>query len=90
MFKKTSGTDGWGIFDNKRGYQNATNPLDAYLLPNNANAESGESDSIDFLSNGFKWRISSGLRNESGSTYIYMAFAEHPFVSSEGVPTTAR
>ena len=90
MFKKTSGTDGWGIFDNKRGYQNATNPLDAYLVSNNANAESGESDSIDFLSNGFKWRISSGLRNESGSTYIYMAFAEHPFVSSEGVPTTAR
>jgi len=90
MFKKTSGADGWGIFDNKRGYQNATNPLDAYLQPNNSNAESAESDSIDFLSNGFKWRISSGFRNESGSTYIYMAFAEHPFVSSEGVPTTAR
>ena len=90
MFKKTSGADGWGIFDNKRGYQNATNPLDAYLQPNNANAESGESDSIDFLSNGFKWRISSGFRNESGSTFIYMAFAEHPFVSSEGVPCTAR
>jgi hypothetical protein len=90
MFKKTSGTDGWGIFDNRRGYQNATNPLDAYLQPNNNNAESGESDSIDFLSNGFKWRISSGFRNESGSTYIYMAFAESPFVSSEGVPTTAK
>ena len=90
MFKKTSGADGWGIFDNKRGYQNATNPLDAYLQPNNSNAESGESDSVDFLSNGFKWRISSGFRNESGQTYIYMAFAEHPFVSSEGAPTTAR
>ena len=90
MFKKSSGADGWGIFDNKRGYQNATNPLDAYLQPNNSNAESGESDSIDFLSNGFKWRISSGFRNESGSTFLYMAFAEHPFVSSDGVPTTAR
>jgi len=90
MFKKSSGVDGWGIFDNKRGYQNATNPLDAYLQPNTNGAESAESDSIDFLSNGFKWRISSGFRNESGSTYIYMAFAEHPFVSSEGVPTTAR
>ena len=90
MFKKTSGADGWGIFDNKRGYQNATNPLDAYLQPNANNAESGESDSIDFLSNGFKWRISSGFRNESGSTFIYMAFAESPFVSSESVPTTAR
>ena len=90
MFKKTSGADGWGIFDNKRGYQNATNPLDAYLQPNNSNAESGESDSIDFLSNGFKWRISSGFRNESGSTFIYMAFAESPLVGSDGTPTTAR
>ena len=90
MFKKTSGTDGWGIFDNRRGYQNATNPLDAYLQPNNSNAESGESDSIDFLSNGFKWRISSGFRNESGSNFIYMCFASSPFVGSDGTPTTAR
>ena len=29
-------------------------------------------------------------KNESGSDYIYMAFAEHPFVSSEGVPVTAK
>jgi hypothetical protein len=88
MFKKTSGTDGWGIFDNKRNTQTG-NPRDIYLQPNNNNADSSESDSVDFLSNGFKWRISSGFRNESGQTYIYMAFAEHPFVSSEGVPITA-
>jgi hypothetical protein len=89
MFKKTSGTDGWGIFDNRRNTQTG-NPRDIYLQPNNSNADSSESDSVDFLSNGFKWRISSGFRNESGQTYIYMAFAESPFVSSEGVPTTAR
>jgi hypothetical protein len=28
--------------------------------------------------------------NGSGSTYIYMAFAENPFVTSTGVPATAR
>jgi hypothetical protein len=28
--------------------------------------------------------------NASGGTYIYMAFAENPFVSSKGLPTTAR
>jgi hypothetical protein len=26
----------------------------------------------------------------SGSTYIYMAFAENPFVTSTSIPTTAR
>ena len=45
---------------------------------------------IDFLSNGFKIRTADAQTNGSGDTYIYMAFAEHPFVSSEGVPVTAR
>jgi len=45
---------------------------------------------IDFLSNGFKIRRADAQTNGSGDTYIYMAFAEHPFVSSNGVPTTAR
>lgn len=43
---------------------------------------------IDFLSNGFK--KTDTFNNASGQTYIYMAFAEHPFVSSTGTPTTAR
>jgi len=34
-------------------------------------------------------RSSFGWVNQSGHTYMYMAFAEHPFVA-EGVPTTAR
>ena len=44
----------------------------------------------DFLSNGFKVRTSNAGNNRSGGTYIYMTFAEHPFVSSEGVPVTAK
>ena len=42
------------------------------------------------LSNGFKLRESGGGYNASGGTYIYMAFAESPLVTSKGVPTTAR
>ena len=41
------------------------------------------------LSNGFKVRGYDGNANALG-TYIYMAFAEHPFVTSKGIPTTAR
>ena len=41
-------------------------------------------------SNGFKVTEDNNDMNESGQNFIYMAFAEHPFVSSEGVPTTAR
>jgi hypothetical protein len=44
---------------------------------------------IDTLSNGFKIRGYDGTINGYGN-YIYMAFAEDPFVTSTGLPTTAR
>ena len=45
---------------------------------------------IDMLSNGFKIRTDAASENTSGGSYIYMAFAEHPFTTSTGIPTTAR
>ena len=48
------------------------------------------SEDLDLLSNGFKIRNSDRGRNGSGDNYIYMAFAENPFVTSTGVPATAR
>jgi hypothetical protein len=79
----------WQIVDNKRNPLNIGNGK--RIFPNNTNAESSsDSEGFDFLSNGFKLRNASGGGNTNAATYIYMAFAEHPFVSSEGVPTTAR
>jgi hypothetical protein len=34
------------------------------------------------LSNGFKLRISRAILNASGGSFIYAAFAEHPFATS--------
>ena len=45
---------------------------------------------IDFLSNGFKIGASNGVINGGGNSYIYTAFAEFPFVSSNSIPTVAR
>ncbi len=45
---------------------------------------------FDILSNGFKLNMSSNLTNGNGDTYVYMAFAEQPFVTSKGVPANAR
>ena len=87
MIKRTdAATDGWYIFDSTRTPFNLANVA---LRANSSNVESGES--IDLLSNGFKHRIggNNNFNNASG-TYIYMAFAEHPFVTSGGVPATAR
>ena len=77
----------WVMFDNKR---NTGNPNDDFLDANNNGAEvtSGR-NIVDFLSNGFKCRSSYGDLN-SNYEYVYMAFAEAPFVNSNGVPANAR
>tara|TARA_R110002153_G_scaffold228734_1_gene381737 strand:- start:4 stop:180 length:177 start_codon:yes stop_codon:yes gene_type:complete len=46
---------------------------------NDAEANSSNSFTTDFLSNGFKCRATNGYFNASGGTYIYLAFAETPF-----------
>jgi len=86
MLKVASGnTGGWDIYDNKRGF----NPNEEVLQANASSAEAS-SDAIDLLSNGFKIRNTTGNQNGSGDTIIYMAFAEAPFVNSNGVPCNAR
>jgi len=91
MTKRTDTTSGWFIQDIKRGIRNSSSGT---ALEANSNlAESGigaTNYDIDFLSNGFKLRQSNVYLNASGGSYIYMAFAENPFVTSTGIPTTAR
>ncbi len=88
MQKNTQGSTNWNIHDNKRS---TINTVDDILMANATDAEGAVGGkSIDFLSNGFKLRGSDNETNDNGDVHIYMAFAESPFVSSEGVPTTAR
>ena len=87
----------WERFDKRNTAQAARN-----LAADNAGAEpsagsatdpaSGvaSNSEIDFLSNGFKIRSTYAPGNGNGHTYIYVAFAEAPFVNSNGVPCTAR
>ena len=87
MIKRSDGVTNWRLFDNKRsGFNGDT----SQLYPNLSNAEDAAGDQIDLLSNGFKNRTASGDQNISGASYIYMAFAENPFTTSTGIPTTAR
>jgi len=59
------------------------------LAPNLSAAEN-TANKIDILSNGFKCRATDTDRNGSGRTYIYMALAQNPLVTSGGTPATAR
>ena len=93
MVKRTDSSQNWAMYDNKRNDDApaGANVIDRLIYPNanDAEVDTGGSLMVDFLSNGFKMRGTSAISNGSG-THIYMAFAEHPFVSSKGVPTTAR
>ena len=87
MIKETVSGGGWGMWDNKR---TPTNAMTIRLLANtNAADDTSTDNSVDFLSNGFKMRTSSGGFNQSSTDIVYLAFAESPFVSSKGVPTPA-
>ena len=99
MTKRTDSTGNWSLFDHRRtgSTKGSTigkaNPMELLLHPDLSNAEANVSDggySIDGVSNGFKIKSSSATINASGGTYIYMAFAEAPFVNSNGVPCNAR
>jgi hypothetical protein len=90
MYKNITSATDWMIFDEER-IENVGASRYYYLEPNTSDNEGNSR--IEFLSNGFKLRenAESGAKfNETGQTYIYMAFAENPFVDSSGVPTTAR
>jgi len=86
LIKRTDGEAYWVIIDNKRDPFNVSGHR---LFPNRSDAETDETD-IDFTAQGFKIRTTSATYNASGGSYIYMAFASNPFVTSTGVPATAR
>ena len=88
MIKETGASGSWHMFDNTRKVGNVSDSI-LYADLNNAEATSQTGNPIDILSNGFKCRGGGNDTNLDDGTYIYMAFAESPFVSSEGVPTTA-
>ena len=85
MIKSSSNSgQSWVIQDNKRDGFNYNNHR---LFANSSGAEE-TTVRMDLLSNGFKCRDNDG--NGNGFSYIYMAFAEQPLVTSSGVPATAR
>jgi len=75
----------WNIYDNKRG---ASSALSFNL--NNAERTMDDSPAMELLSNGFKIRTSDANLSNTDDSFFYVAFAEQPFVTSTGVPATAK
>ena len=90
MTQRSDGNGGdWAIMDNKR--PNEFNVVQNYLKAHDVDIDqTGDSFNIDMLSNGFKIRYNNSNYNADGGVYQYLAFAENPFVTSTGIPATAR
>ena len=66
------------------------NPVNDLFEINNGDAADTAIVDINFYSNGFTQIGTGHPVNTDGDTYVYMAWAEEPFVTSKGVPATAR
>jgi hypothetical protein len=89
LTKKTNAGGGWAIRDNARDPFNlAQNELRADSSDGQRSIDN--SFSIDMLSNGFKLKANNTHMNGAGDSYVYIAIAENPFVTSTGIPATAR
>tara|TARA_B100000902_G_scaffold176939_1_gene170549 strand:- start:406 stop:1539 length:1134 start_codon:yes stop_codon:yes gene_type:complete len=82
----------WWILDSKRNPFNVTDTImyTDYTDGDFDGSAHASNMGIDFLSNGFKITTNHTAVNNTGSINLYMAFAENPFVSSTGIPATAR
>ena len=93
MIKETDSSSGWCMYDNKRALNNPGwyNVNSNFLQANDTGPESVNANlAMDFLSNGFKIRNGAGDINGLANSYIVMAFAEDPYVNSNGVSNNAR
>ena len=75
------GGDNWAIYDNKR---NETNVMNTQVYPDSSSTEeSSSARNIDFVSNGIKIRGTNSRTNDASThSFLYMAFAEFPFKTS--------
>ena len=96
MCKRTDSTGSWYICDIKRvGFNGRPNNTASVGNPelaaqSNRSEAGGNTNVMDIFSNGFKLIQSGAEINASGGTFVYMAFAEQPFVNSNGIPANAR
>jgi len=98
MTKRTDAVGSWLWHDAKWGKLTSTgvasgnnaNPQTTSMVMESNSNSVDDYGSMDILSNGFKLRSDAAATNAGTAPYVYMAWAENPFVTSTGVPTTAR
>ena len=85
--RNTTASQHWFMVDNKRSPYNGDSK---WLKADASDNELTNLVNPDFTANGFKIRSSNDIYNDSGETHVWMAWAESPFVNSNGIPNNAK
>ena len=88
MIKRSDSTSNWSVYDNKRPGSYNVSTI-GFLRADTTIAEQTNAQ-IQIMSNGIKIPTTETDLNADGGTYVYAAWAEQPFVNSNGVPCNAR
>ena len=83
----SSASTDWILKDTKIA---TSNVMEKALKANTTDAEASSLSSVDFLSNGFKIRNNGSFTNQSGDTYIYMAFADQTSLNQYNLAVNGR
>jgi hypothetical protein len=86
LIKRSDSAEDWRVVDTARTTYNAMGEV---LYPNTSGAAASPTF-CDLTASGFKIRSTDVAFNGSGGTYIFCAFAEHPFGGSNISPSPAR
>ena len=90
MSKRSDAAASWNVWNHKSNPHNVSDKLHYADGGDAENTTAQATYAIDFLSNGIKMRGYRADTNTSGAVHIWAAFAEAPFVNSNGVPCNAR
>ena len=90
VIKRVEATGKWNVQDYRRTTYNGEATTSLQWDNNNSEATIGSGYERDQLSNGFRLRNGNTETNDSGSTYIYMAWAKEAVGSVYGGQSTAR
>ena len=86
LIKSSTYAESWAMTDNRRlGYNGSS----AFLKADDPQAEATDLVNPNLLSNGFSLQNNDNVYNKNTQSYIYWAFAESPFVTSTGIPSSA-
>ena len=88
MIKNMGAAEEWVLQDSTRSIDNPAT-INTRVDANITEADASSLD-INYHSNGFKIKSDQAQLNSNDVQYAYMAFAESPFVTSNGTPNTAR